>query len=125
VKNIFLALHGDFLFGMVCVMGFCTQKCVMDFIFRNPGMDVQEIISLHTCFGFIPLTRDVRMILFSLFICFRHHGVFHPNPNPNPNTKSGLNPKRARFLTSHFLVFKTAQPVISRLYARYSSFLFW
>jgi hypothetical protein len=32
---------------------------VSDFIFRNPGMDAQEILSLDTCCGFIPLTRVV------------------------------------------------------------------
>jgi hypothetical protein len=49
--------------------GLLYSKCVSDFIFRNPGMDVQEILFLRTCFGFIPITRDVQEILF-LRTCF-------------------------------------------------------
>ena len=74
-----LTVLGDLLFGMGCNV-LLYSKCVSDFIFRNPGMDVQEILSLHTCrFGLIPLTRDVQpgvsMILFSLYFFSTSRGV--------------------------------------------------
>ena len=54
------ALLGDLLFDMGCVMCFCTQMSASDFIFRNPGMDAQEILFLDICCGFVPLTRDLQ-----------------------------------------------------------------